>query len=126
MIVLDTNVISELAKPAAEPRVVAWADAQAPAALYATTVSEAEMLYGLALLPSGRRPAGRVPAFDRPAAAAFGGWAAQRRREGRPTAMADLQIAAIARAPGAAFIATRNTRDFGGCGVPLVDPWTTA
>ena len=138
MIVLDTNVISELAKPNTDPAVVAWADAQPIQTLHATTVSEAEMLYGVALLPAGRRRddlrravitafatllAGRVLPFDSAAAAAFAEWAADRRRAGRPVSMADLQIAAIALARGATAIATHNTRDFLGCGVTLIDPW---
>jgi hypothetical protein len=138
VIVLDTNVISELAKPQADVAVIAWADSQPIATLHATAISEAEMLYGVALVPFGRRRedlrravltafstvlAGRVLPFDSAAAAAFADWAADRRRAGKPVGMPDLQIAAIARSRGAAAIATRNTRDFAGCGVPLIDPW---
>lgn len=141
MIVLDTNVISELAKPQADPAVIAWADNQPIATLHATAISEAEMLYGVALVPSGRRRedlrravmtvfstllAGRVLPFDSAAAAAFAEWAADRRRVGKPVGMPDLQIAAIAKARGASAIATRNTRDFAGCGVPLIDPWQSS
>jgi toxin FitB len=140
VIVLDTNVISELARPQADPAVIAWADSQHLTRLYATAISEAEMLYGVALLPAGRRQAdlhraistvfsillaGRVLPFDSAAAEEFANWAADRRRAGRLVAMADLQIAAIARARGATAIATRNTRDFAGCGVVLIDPWHT-
>jgi predicted nucleic acid-binding protein len=140
VIVLDTNVISELAKPQADPAVIAWVNSQPMMMLYATAVSEAEMLYGVALLPTGRRQAdlyraistvfatllaGRVLPFDRAAAAAFAEWAADRRRAGKPVAMGDLQIAAIARARGASIIATRNIRDFAGCGTMLIDPWQT-
>jgi predicted nucleic acid-binding protein len=57
------------------------------------------------------------------AAAAFADWAADRRRVGKPVRTADLQIAAITQSRGAAAIATRNTRDFAGCGAPLIDPW---
>lgn len=138
VIVLDTNVISELARPHAAPAVVAWADAQRQEDLFATAISEAEMLYGVGLLPVGRRRddlrravqivfssllAGRVLPFERAAAACFGDWAAERRLAGKPVGMADLQIAAIARWRNAAAIATRNTKDFEGCGVRLVDPW---
>ncbi len=138
MIVLDTNVISELAKPHTDPIVLAWADSEPIETFYATATSEAEMLFGVALMSPGRRRdemrravitafstllAGRVLPFDRAAAAAYGEWAAERRRTGRPVGTADLQIAAIARARNAAAIATRNVKDFTGCGVPVIDPW---
>jgi toxin FitB len=140
VIVLDTNVISELARPQADPAVIARVNSQPMMMLYATAISEAEMLYGVVLLPAGRRQAnlhravstvfaillaGRVLPFDRAAAVAFAEWAADRRRAGKPVALADLQIAAIARACGASVIATRNTCDFSGCGVTLIDPWQT-
>jgi hypothetical protein len=67
--------------------------------------------------------AGRVLPFDSAAAAEHGTWAADRRRNGKQVGMADLQIAAIARARDAEAIATRNTRDFADCGVALIDPW---
>ena len=132
MIVIDTNVLSELAKPKAEPAVIAWANAQPIEDLYTTAITEFEMLYGLACMPAGRRQdslrraietafsallAGRVLSFDRAAARAYADLAAEQRRQGRALHGADLQIAAIARARGASVIATRNTRDFEGCGV---------
>jgi predicted nucleic acid-binding protein len=138
MIILDTNVISELAKNQCAASVLAWANAQPTPTLYVTAISEAELLYGLELIPpSARRQRleravhavfgsyleGRVFPFDRLAAVEFAHWAADRRRAGRPVATADLQIAAIARARGASAIATRNTRDFSACGVPVIDPW---
>ncbi|HME20594.1 MAG TPA: type II toxin-antitoxin system VapC family toxin [Acetobacteraceae bacterium] len=138
MIVIDTNVLSELAKPAAEPTVVAWANAQPIEDLYTTATTEAEMLFGLACVPAGRRQdslrraietafsvllAGRVLSFDRPAARAYAELAVERRRQGRAANGPDLQIAAIARSRGASAIATRNTRDFEGCGMPLINPW---
>lgn len=138
MIVIDTNVLSELARPEAAPAVIAWANAQPIEDLYTTAITESEMLYGVAFLPAGRRQdslrraietafaallAGRVLAFDRAAARAYADLAADQRRQGRVTNGLDLQIAAIARARGASAIATRNTRDFAGCGVPLIDPW---
>jgi toxin FitB len=139
VIVLDTNVISELARAQADPVVVAWADAQAMDALCTTAITEAELLYWLSLMArGGRRDAltrgmltafggllgGRILPFDRRAAAEYADWAATRRRAGKPVGVADLQIAAIARARGAQAIATRNIADFEGCGVSLVDPWT--
>lgn len=138
MIILDTNVISELARPRPDPAVLNWADSQALERLYATAISEAEILYGLNLLAVGLRRevlrravmtvfgglfAGRVLPFDSAAAAEYGAWAGERRRAGRPAGMGDLQIAAIARARGAKAIVTRNTKDFDGCGVELIDPW---
>ena len=133
VIVMDTNVISGLAKPRPDPAVLVWAAAQPIETLHATAISEAEMLYGVALLPVGRRRddprravvtvfatllAGRVLPFDGAAAMTFADWAA-----GRPVGLADLQIAAIAKARGASSIATRNIRDFEGCGLALIDPW---
>lgn len=100
MIVLDTNVVSELAKAAADPAVVAWANARRAADLFTTAITEAEMRLGLALLPAGRRRsdlsravdvafasllAGRVLAFDRAAAASYGLLATRRRQAGRPS-----------------------------------------
>ena len=99
------------------------------------------MLYGVSLMGAGRRRndlqravlfvfavllAGRVLPFDSAAAAEYGTWAANRRRNGKKIGMADLQIAAIARARGAEAIATRNMKDFADCGVPLIDPWQTS
>jgi toxin FitB len=138
VIVLDTNVISELAKPVPDAAVMAWADSQRRDEMHATTVSEAEMLYGVNLLPEGRRRreldraaramfdvvlGGRVLAFDRAAAETFAMLASARHRQGRPVGKADLQIAAIAHSRNARFIATRNTRDFADTGTPLINPW---
>jgi toxin FitB len=141
MIVLGTDVIAELARPQTNSIVIAWADSLPITTLHATAISEAEMLYSVALISAGRRRealrravvtafstvlAGRILPFDSAAAAAFAEWNSDRRRAGKPVvAIPDLQIAAIARARGAAAIATRNTRDFAGCGVPLIDPWRT-
>lgn len=140
MIILDTNVLSELTRLAPSPAVVAWARAQAPELIFTTTINEAEMLYGIAAMPDGRRRAtlvravdamlgtilaGRVLPFDRPAAVEYAAWASDRRRAGRTVAMADLLIAAIARARRASSIATRNISDFVDCGVPIIDPWRT-
>lgn len=139
MIVLDTNVLSELARPEPDAAVLAWVAAQRRAELCTTAVSEAELAYGLALLPKGRRHdalaqavarllgeglGARVLAFDRAAAAAYGAFAAKRRAAGKPVATADAQIAAIAWARGASLVATRDTGGFQGCGVRLVNPWS--
>lgn len=115
-----------------------WLVGQRWTELCTTAITEAELAYGIALLPAGRRRdalalavarllreglGGRVLAFDRAAAAAYGAFAARRRASGRPVATADGQIAAIARAHGAALIATRDVGGFGGCGVAVIDPW---
>jgi predicted nucleic acid-binding protein len=138
MIVLDTNVVSELMKSAPEPAVMGWIDAIPGATLFVSAITQAEILYGIALVPEGKRRKGlteaariafdtyfrgRILPFDSDAAEAFADLAAGRRLAGRPIAQADAQIAAIARSRGAT-IATRNVPDFDGCGVEIVNPWT--
>lgn len=140
MIVLDTNVLSELLRPIPAPRVEAWLAAQDGASVYFTTVGEAELRYGVAILPAGRRRItigaaiegildedfrDRVLPFDREASRAYAAIAAERRAAGRPISQFDCQIAAIARAHGAS-VATRNTGDYEGCGVGVIDPWDHA
>lgn len=137
MIVLDTNVVSELMKSAPHRAVVRWAAARPVAGLFTTAITQAEILHGVRLLPSGRRRdaieasakavfeevfAGRVLPFSSEVAEPYAEIAAGRRRSGRPISQADAQIAAIARAVGAS-LATRNVGDFDGCGVRVVDPW---
>ena len=137
MIILDTNVVSELMLPRPAARVVEWVSEQAEPNLYFTTISEAEVRYGAAILPAGRRRdrllgeidgmlredfAGRVLPFDRDAARAYAAIAAARRSSGHPINHADCQIAAIARANGAA-VATRDEDDFKGCGINVINPW---
>lgn len=137
MIVIDTNVVSELMRRVAAAAVLEWFDRQVPEALHFNAVGEAELRFGVALLPAGRRRddlmaavemvaerefAGRVLPFDSAAAAAYAIIAAAQRADGRPIAQADCQIAAIARSRGAA-IATRNIRDFLDCGIDVLDPW---
>ncbi len=136
MIVLDTNVLSEILRPKPAEPVVRWLDEQPAATVFVTTVTQAEILYGVELLPEGRRKraliriveeifredfAGRVLPFDAPAARAYAEIAAARRRKGRPISQFDAQIAAICRACGAR-LATRNTQDFEDCGIGLIDP----
>ncbi len=138
MVVIDTNVVSELMRPAPEPAVLAWFSRQDSADLYLSAVSEAELRAGAAILPAGRRRdrlaaevdavvredfAGRVLPFDSAAARAYAAIAASRRSEGRPILEADCQIAAIARARDAA-VATRDGAGFEHCGVAVIDPWT--
>lgn len=137
MIILDTNVVSELMKAAPAERVLGWIAAQPASALYTTSITEAEILHGLALLPTGKRRnalesaaeamlredfAGRILPFGSDAAHAYARIAADRRRAGRPISHFDAQIAAIARSAGAA-IATRNVKDYDRCGVKILNPW---
>ena len=137
MIVLDTNVLSEILRPAPSAEVLEWMRAEPVSALFTTTITEAELLYGIALLPDGMRRrsletvvhailaedlAGRILPFDSPAAREFADIAANRRRAGRPISEADARIAAIARSRGAA-LATRNVTDFIGCTLQVIDPW---
>lgn len=137
MIVLDTNVLSEPLRPAPDPRVVAWLDAQHVETLWLTTVTTAELRYGVAVLPAGSRKrlleerieteifelfGGRILAFDEPASLCYAQLQAAARRAGRPHPIADAMIAAMAKSRGFA-LATRNTKDFEGAGIDLVNPW---
>lgn len=137
MIVLDTNILSELMRPRPVQGVLAWLDRQAADRLFTTAVSEAEIRYGLTLLPAGRRRdllvdaattafgellKGRVLPFDSDASAPYAAIAGTRRASGRPISQFDCQIAAICRARGAT-LATRNVDDFMGCGIDILDPW---
>ena len=140
MYVLDTNVVSELMRPAPHPSVEAWVAKHSGAHLYFSAIGEAELRYGVAIMPAGRRRealaaavdglvredfAGRVLPFDSAAAHAYAEIAAARRRAGRPVSQADCQIAAIAHARGLA-LATRNVRDFADMGIEIADPWVSA
>lgn len=137
MIVLDTNVLSELMKREPDRSIVAWISARPATSLFTTTITQAEILYGIELLPTARRRsrleeavkevftvdfAGRVLPFDQTAAHAYAQIAAARRRAGRPITQFDAQIAAIARSRGAS-VATRNIGDFERCGINVIDPW---
>ncbi|OYV32209.1 MAG: VapC toxin family PIN domain ribonuclease [Rhodospirillales bacterium 20-64-7] len=138
MILLDTNILSELMRPAPSPAVMSWLAAQPAASLFISAVTEAELRYGVLLLPEGRRRAdliaaleamltedfaGRILPFDSAAALAFAAIAASRRQAGKPISQFDAQIAAIVRSRGAA-LATRNVADFAECGVEIINPWT--
>jgi predicted nucleic acid-binding protein len=140
VILLDTNVLSELMKSAPDHAVLEFVDGIPAMALFTSAITQAEILYGIALLPDGKRRdalllaartaldshfQGRVLPFDGGAAEAFAAIAAARREGGRPISQADAQIAAIAKSRGAT-LATRNVADFGDCGVPVVNPWTAA
>ena len=137
MFVLDTNVVSELMRPAPEPAVEAWVAQHRATDMYFTAISEAELRYGVAIMPAGRRRdalttavdgliredfGGRVLPFDSGTAQAYAEIAAVRRSAGRPVSQADCQIAAIALARGFA-VATRNVPDFADMGIEIADPW---
>ena len=139
MIVLDTNVISELMRKEPAAAVVAWVDRRPAGDVHLTAVTLAELLYGVARLPDGRRKASlgealeamvtedfehRVLAFDEPAAEHFADIVVRRERSGQPISAADGQIAAICRSYDAR-LATRNVEDFTGTGIEVVDPWTS-
>ena len=137
MIVIDTNVVSELMRARPDPAVLAWFDGHAAETLFLTAVSEAELRTGAAILPAGQRRdhlvgaidamiyqdfAGRILSFDSPAARSYAEIAASRRASGKPIMDADCQIAAIASSSGAQ-VATRNVKDFEGCGIGVINPW---
>ena len=137
MIVLDTNVISEVFKPTPAAGVLYWLQQQDDAEMFTTAVTRGELMYGLNIMANGkrreilmsglerifaRRFAGRVLPYDESAADAYAEILAQRRRIGRPTGAADAMIAGIARSHSAQLV-TRNVRDFEDCGIALIDPW---
>jgi predicted nucleic acid-binding protein len=139
MIVLDTNVVSELMRPAPARSVLTWVQEHPGNDLYTTAVTVAEIRYGIARLPEGRRREalhqaageifaafpGQVLSFDLAAASTYADVVAQRDRLGIPIDGFDAQIAAICRIHTAA-LATRNTKDFIDTGITVVDPWQTA
>jgi predicted nucleic acid-binding protein len=140
VIVLDTNVISELMRPKPHAGVLAWVAAQPRARLCTTCVNQAEILYGIAALPAGRRRtalataaeamfaedfSGRILPFNAAAAARYPEIVLTRRRGGSPIEGFDGLIAATALAAGAR-IATRDISGFSGCGLTLVDPWSVS
>jgi toxin FitB len=137
MIVLDTNVLSELVKASPEQRVLDWVDSLPAHEVVTTVVTAAELWYGVRRMPDGRRRAmmvagvdamlyedlqGRIEVFDSAAAGWYADIVTARERQGRPIAMADAQIAAICASKHAA-LATRNVKDFMNVGIELVDPW---
>ena len=139
MIILDTNVISEIIRPTPSAQVIAWVAGQPADSLYVTAISEAELRYGIAILPTGTRQerllvqidgmfkwdfADRILPFDSEAARTYALIASVRRAAGLPISQADCQIAAIARSAGAS-IATRDESGFRGCGIDVINPWTS-
>jgi len=140
MLVLDTNVVSELMRATPEPRVVDWVDRQLSSHLRLTSLTAAELRAGVALLPKGRRRErvraeidelldatflGYILPFDHESANHYADIVAVRRAAGEPMPVLDCQIAAICRQYGAA-LATRNVADFARTGIEVVNPWATA
>jgi predicted nucleic acid-binding protein len=139
MIILDTNVVSEPSQPRPFSTVMEWLAAQDGSELFTTTATEAELNYGLALMPAGRRREElanalsrflvveleqRILPFDRAAAREFGIIAAARRQAGLQIRVFDSQIAAIAKVHGAA-VATRDVADFEHSGIEVINPWNS-
>ena len=137
MVILDTNVISELTRAEADPKVLAWVDKFDHEELYTTAVTKAEILFGLASMPAGKRKfeleenyrnlfkmwfVGRILAFDDDCAIHFAWLAASAMKRGRTYSTADLQISAIAILHGL-DVATRVTRGFDHEGLTVINPW---
>jgi toxin FitB len=137
VIVLDTNVISELMRQAPDELVVRWVDRFPYGEVFITAVTAAELLHGVARLPAGQRKNvltirvkdlldedfdEQILPFDHLAAAHYAQIAAAREHLGRPISMADAQIAATCLRYGGS-LATRNTKDFADTGITVVDPW---
>lgn len=137
MIVIDTNVLSEVLKPVPDPRVAGWLESLS-GEVAISSITLAELLAGVALLPVGRRPSaleGAIRAaiepfrrtrailpFDDKAAEHYAIIVKAPRKAGAPISTPDAQIAAICRAHSASC-ATRNVGDFADTGVPLINPW---
>ena len=137
MIILDTNVISELSRHVPDPGVLAWLDSLEISEVATTAITAAELRYGVARLPEGHRKReltvmirgilsedfyGRILPFDERASVRYADIVTGRERADRPIGVADAQIAAICRDLGA-ILATRNTPDFEETGIELIDPW---
>lgn len=137
MIVLDTNVLSELMRPQPDPRVMAWANGLDLQAIAITAINEAEILHGIARLPTGRRQQalrqsweelmadlfrGHCLPFSSAAAHWHGELVSRRERLARPISSADAVIAATTLAHSSQ-LAARNTADFEAIGLKLINPW---
>jgi len=140
MIILDTNVLSELMRAQPSTQVATWVATQIASELFTTSITEAEIFYGIELLATGKKKqsllaaaeamfahdmGGRILVFDTDTTRAFASIAADRRLSGKPISHADAQIAAIAKVRKAT-LATRNVSDFEDCGIKLIDPWQTS
>jgi toxin FitB len=137
MIILDTNVVSEVFKPRPDVAVAQWLGSQPQELYFLTAISKAELLFGLACMPDGQRKRDladvmwrffneKVPnpilTFDGNDAEHYAEISAARRRIGRRMGELDAQIAAIARSRNYS-VATRDIRDFENCGIALINPW---
>jgi predicted nucleic acid-binding protein len=137
MFVLDTNVVSELMRAAPHPAVFAWVAAQPRTSIYTTSVTRAEILSGIGIMPEGRRRTalsdaasamfdedlrGRILAFDAVAADHYAEIVVNRRRAGAPIHTFDALIAATALVASAAVV-TRDTGGFARCGLTIINPW---
>jgi len=137
VILLDTNLVSEPWKPAPDPRVVAWIDAQAVETLFLSAVTVAELRFGIAAMPAGKRRkvlderlegdvlgvfVGRVLPFDLDASRAYAELMLKAKIVGQAINMADGYIAAIAAARGFS-VASRDVAPFRAAGVPIINPW---
>ncbi len=140
MIVLDTNVISEVWKPQPAREVLNWMDAQSAETLYLSAITVAELRFGLAAMPTGKRrdhygktleqevlPAffGRILPFDLEASRAYSRLMAHARKAGKGISTADGYIAATAAARGM-VVASRDTSPFEAAGVAVLNPWNAA
>jgi len=137
MIILDTNIVSEFMTSPPSGAVLRWLNDQNTPSLYLTSITIAEIAYGLSVLPMGKRKRllderfklfvasgfdQRILTFDESAAYIYGDLLAHRRKLGCPMSCFDGQIASIARSRGFA-IATRNTKDFNDCQLELINPF---
>lgn len=137
MIILDTNVLSELMRSQPDKLVLRWIGKQKATDLFITALTKAEILYGLEILPEGKRRnalkqaatsmfdvdfSRRILPFDRDAAQQFATITAKRKKIGRPISQIDAQIAAVALYHNST-LATRNVSDFEECGIEIINPW---
>ena len=140
MIILDTNELSEAFRPSPSEGALRWLGAQDPLSVFTTAITQAEILYGIEMLPAGKRRTrllaavekvladefhGRILPFDEDAARVFPKIVAGRDVLGRPISQFDAIIGAIARSRRAALV-TRNPANFDNCGIRIINPWTSA
>ncbi|MCA9781867.1 MAG: type II toxin-antitoxin system VapC family toxin [Candidatus Eremiobacteraeota bacterium] len=139
MMVLDTNVLSELMRPEPDPTVIRWVSKQPVLSLYTTSITQSEIYHGILRLPKGKRKEnlwtaacqifsedfkGRVLSFSTETAHPYAQLVVERAQAGRPISGFDAQIAAITACHGATIV-TRNVSDFELCGVDIINPWKT-
>ena len=137
MIILDTNVLSEILKANPNPQVLSWIRALPSTRLFTTTITRGELFYGVFIMPKGKRRdqlqqvitslfevdfSSQILGFDNAAADSYAEIAANRKKEGQPISQFDAMIAAIALSRGA-DLATRNIKDFVNCNINVIDPW---